>query len=154
MEEGDKDKDGEGRIGIIGKIETEEKNVLVGLDLRFLTFLGLEMGSGSFRAEVLLELFTFSDIAADAPPRNFLKVDFKRLTKRKCGKKLTQDTEKDFKEFFSAGSFEQQNGRVLSLPALPNDPYAKLLNSQFFFIKSGNLEKSLRRAPRAQAYLL
>ena len=102
MEEGDKDKDGEGRIGIIGKIETEEKNVLVGLDLRFLTFLGLEMGSGSFRAEVLLELFTFSDIAADAPPRNFLKVDFKRLTKRKCGKKLTQDTEKDFKEPFSS----------------------------------------------------
>ena len=33
---------------------------------------------------------------------NFLKVDFKRLTKRKCGKKLTQDTEKDFKEPFSS----------------------------------------------------
>ena len=58
------------------------------------------------------------------------------------------------KTFFPGGRFEQQNGRVYSLPALPNDPYAKLLNSQFFFIKSGNLEKSLRRAPRAQAYLL
>ena len=53
MGKGDKDGgDGErGERGVgrrIGKIEKEEKSVLVCLDLRFLTFLGPKIGSGSF----------------------------------------------------------------------------------------------------------
>ena len=50
----------------------------------------------------MLEFFTFSETPADAPTSKISEVDFERLRRQNCSKKLTQDTDKVFKEPFSS----------------------------------------------------